>query len=40
MMTSGEKKEKEFLGLNLIKKLKILNLAKLTLKLSGFTTEN
>ena len=40
MMTFGEKKEKESLGLNLIKKLKILNLAKPMLRLNGFMMEN
>ena len=40
MMTSGEKKEKEFLGLNLIKKLKMLNLIKPMLRLNGFMMEN
>ena len=32
MMIFGEKKEKELHGLNLIRKLKILNIAKLMLK--------
>ena len=40
MMISGEKKEKEFLGSSLIKKLKILNTAKQMLKLNGFMTGN
>jgi len=37
MTISGEKKEKEFLGLKLTKKLKMLNTVKLMLKLNGFT---
>ena len=40
MMTSGEKKEKEFRGSSLIKKLKTLNIANQMLKLNGFMTEN
>ena len=40
MMTFGEKKEKEYLGSSHIKKLKMLNIAKLMLKLNGFMTES
>jgi hypothetical protein len=40
MMIFGGKKEKEFLGLSLIKKLKTLNIVKLTLRLNGFMMEN
>jgi hypothetical protein len=40
MRNSGEKKEKELRGLNLIKKSKTLNIVKLMLKLNGFMMEN
>ncbi len=40
MMNSGEKREKEYLGLNLTKKLKILNSAKRMCTLNGFMMEN
>ena len=36
MMISGEKKEKELLGLNLIKKLKTLNISKTDVKIKWF----
>ena len=35
MMNFGEKKEKELLGLNLIKKLKTLNIVQKKSKLNG-----
>ena len=37
-MNFGEKKEKELLGLNHIKKLKMLNTAQKKLRLIGFKT--
>ena len=40
MMNSGEKKEKEYLGSNLTKKLKILNSAKRMCTLNGFMMAN
>jgi hypothetical protein len=39
MMIFGEEKEKELLGLNHTKKLKMLNIVKKKLKLIGFKME-
>ena len=39
MISFGQKKEKEFLGLKNIQKLKMLNIVKMKSKLSGFMTE-
>ena len=39
-MSFGRKKEKELLGLNHIKKLKMLNIVKKKLKLNGMKMEH
>ena len=39
MRVFGQKKEKEFLGLKNIQKLKMLNIVKTMLRLSGTTME-
>ena len=40
MITFGKQKEKELLGLNYIKKLKILNIVKKMLELNGMKMEH
>ena len=40
MKSSGQKREKGFLGLKNIQKLRMLNIAKKKLRLNGFMTEH
>ena len=40
MISFGQKKEKEFLGLKNIQKLKMLNTVKMKLKSNGFMMEH